>query len=179
MILVQVIGIVALLLDIASVQFKFRKTILSVQILASITWVVHFLLLGAISGAVMNSVGVLRSVSYFKFQTEPRPFWLPWAIGSVAVIASIFTWQGVVSLLPLIAMLLAIYGLWQKDEQKIRICLLLCIPLWFAYNLIFMSYAGMASDVLALVSGLIALWRYRKDRTKSVPIPHHSAHAVR
>lgn len=160
--IIQAVGLVALILGAVSVQFKHRSTILLVQILASVAWVLHFLLLGAYAGAIMNAVGVLRTVSYYVFRNE-RPSWLPWSLGGVAILATALTWQDATSLLPLVAILLIIYGLWQQSEQKIRIFFLLCIPFWFTYNLIFMSYAGMASDLLALVSGLIALYRHRKQ----------------
>ena len=163
MILIQIVGLIALILGVVSVQFKHRRNILLVQLSASVTWIIHFLLLGATSGAVMNAVGALRTYSYYVCRSEPRPSWLPWSIAVLAAIVTVATWQGMLSLLPLSAMLLAIYALWQKSEQKIRFYLTLCVPLWFAYNLTVMSYAGMASDLLALISGVIALYRYRKQ----------------
>ena len=162
MIFIQIIGIAALLLDIFSVQFKHRKTILLFKIAANVSWVVHFFLLGAFAGAIMNSVAALRTVAYYKFQDEPRPFWVPWLFAVLAVILTVATWQGAISLLPMIAILIAIYALWQRAEQKIRFFLMLCVPPWFIYNVSVMSYAGVASDILALVSGAVALYRYRK-----------------
>lgn len=163
MFLFQAVGFLALLLDVSSLQFKHRKNILILQILASVAWVIHFILIGAIAGAAMNGVGVLRSIGYYKFRSDPRPWWLPWALVALAIGVTIVTWKSVYSLMPLFAMILAIYGLWQKGEQKIRIVLLLCVPLWLVYNVIFHSYAGIASDLLALLSGSIALYRYRKQ----------------
>lgn len=131
--------------------------------MASVTWVAHFLLIGAVAGAAMNSVGVVRSVSYYNLRSHERLSWVPWIVVLLSVVATIITWQGIVSLLPMTAMIIACFALWQPGEQVVRLLLISCVPLWFVYNVIFHSYAGMASDVIALLSGLIALYRYRKQ----------------
>lgn len=161
---IQGIGIIALLLDIFSVQFKLRRQILGMQIAASSTWVCHFFLLGAYAGAAMNSVGIVRSVSYYKWRSKNRPDWVLIGVLTLSVVMTIITWQGMVSLLPLLAMMVAAIAFWQRDEQRLRLLLLGAVPLWFTYNLIFASYAGMLSDGLALFSTSIALYRYRRQR---------------
>lgn len=164
MLLFQVVGIAALLLDIASLQRKHRRHILIMQIMASITWVIHFGLIGAIAGAAMNSVGILRSVSYSRLPaTGPRPQGVLWSIIALSIVVTAIVWQGMASLLPMMAMIIAAIAFWQRSEQMIRLLLLLCVPLWFTYNLLFLSYAGMASDTLALISAIVALYRYRKQ----------------
>ncbi len=166
MIWIQLVGIAALLLDVGSLQLKHRKYILATQILASLTWVGHFLLLGATAGAGMNAVGVVRSVSYYAFPGKNRPWWLVWAIVVLSCLVTIVLWQGPVSLLPMAAMILAAIAFWQRSEQAIRLLLLLCVPLWFTYNVIFHSYAGMLSDAVACASALVALYRYRHQGFK-------------
>lgn len=161
MIWVQLVGLLALLLDISSVQFRLRKHILMVQIIASFTWAMHFLLLGAITGSAMNLVGVVRSISYFVFKDSKRNVLVPASIVLLSAVATTLVWQGYVSLLPMFAMMIAAIAFWQLDEQKIRVLLLLAAPLWFIYNYIFESYAGMLSDAIATISLVIALYRYR------------------
>ncbi len=163
MIWIQIVGILALLLDVGSFQLRQRKHILGVQILASSTWVVHFLLLGAMAGASMNGVGIVRSIVYYKFRGNNRPQWVLWMIVALSCFMTIIVWQGPVSLLPMMAMITAALAFWQRGEQTIRLLLLLCVPLWFSYNLIFHSYAGMASDIIAAISAVIALYRYREQ----------------
>ena len=171
---VQGIGVIALLLDIFSVQFKFRKQILGMQIAASSTWVCHFFLLGAYAGAAMNSVGIIRSVSYYKWRGRNRPKWVLIGVLVLSMIMTVVTWQGVVSLLPMFAMIVAAFGFWQRNEQRLRLLLLGAVPLWFAYNLTFSSYAGMLSDSLALFSTLIALYRYRYQGVSELERAHLS-----
>lgn len=161
MIWIQVVGLLALLLDVGSLQLKQRKHILTVQIMASSTWVAHFLLLGATAGASMNAVGIVRSISYYKFRGKNRPVLIMWVVIALSCAVTAMVWQGPISLLPMFAMIIAAIAFWQRSEQLIRLLLLLCVPLWFSYNFIFHSYAGMLSDVIACVSAIIALYRYR------------------
>lgn len=166
--LFQVVGLVALLLDILSVQRKRRKHILMMQIAASSTWAVHFLLIGATAGAAMNAVGIVRSMSYFSNRRR-RYARVPVMIMVLSVVVTALTWQGTLSLLPMMAMIIAAAAFWQRNEQVIRILLITAVPFWFAYNLIAHSYAGMTSDVLALVSTSTALYRYRRQGFATSP----------
>jgi hypothetical protein len=170
MLAVQAVGVCALLIDILSVQRKRRTNILAMQMVASVTWVIHFFLLGAISGAAMNAVGIIRSLSYYKWRGKHRPRRVLYMILALSVIMAAITWQGALSVLPLAAMIIAATAFWQRGEQVVRILLLVAAPLWFAYNFFSHSYAGMTSDVLALVSLSLALYRYRHQGFRPAPV---------
>lgn len=161
MIWVQLIGLVALLLDVGSLQLKYRSHILGVQIAASATWVAHFLLLGATAGAAMNTVGIVRSIGYYVSRSTRQSNIMMWMVIGLSIILTGLLWQGLVSLLPMFAMIIAAVAFRQRGEQIIRALLIICVPLWFTYNFIFGSYAGMASDLIALLSAVVALYRYR------------------
>jgi len=169
MIWIQLVGLLALLLDVGSLQLKQRKHILGTQILASLTWVTHFLLLGAVAGASMNAVGVVRSLTYYKSRGDNRSVWVMWAIIALSCLVTAAVWQGPVNLLPMFAMIIAAIAFWQRGEQTIRLLLLLCVPLWLTYNIIFHSYAGIVSDLIATISAVIALYRYRKQGFRPAP----------
>lgn len=159
-VLIQLVGLLAMLLGVTSVQWKHRSYILLTQVSASIMWVVHFLLLGALSGAAMNAVGGVRSVVFLR---KKRPRWLLWCLLAVVVAVGGLTWQGPLSILPTCGMLAGTLALWQQDEQRIRRLLLLASPLWFSYNLLVGSYAGIANELILITSILVALWRYRRS----------------
>lgn len=69
-IFIQAIGIVAMIISLVAVQFKFRKHILATHIISSVLWLAHFLLLGAITGAMMNVVGVVRLYVFSRWRVR-------------------------------------------------------------------------------------------------------------
>ena len=77
-ILIQAIGIAAMLCSIISFQGKRNKTILWLQFASNLLFLVHYLLLDAIIGAMMNVIAMLRAQIYLhrKQLRSDHPVWL-------------------------------------------------------------------------------------------------------
>lgn len=164
-ILAQIVGAIAFVLEIATVQWR-REQILFTQLIANGFWVVHFLLLGALSGAAMNVVGAIRSYVFYKTNHDRRSVLVLWAVLGLVLVAGMLTWQGWVSLLPIGGMITAVIAFWQLKEQRLRLLIFTSAPLWLAYNIIVGSYGGVANEIMLMVSSGIALWRYQQKRQK-------------
>ncbi len=159
---IQLFGVVALLIALFSYQLKRRNNILLLQLLSHGFWVIHFLLLGAFTGAALNSAGALRSTLFSKFSSRQRPIAIFILVLTIVVLAALLTWQGWKSLLPMTATIIGTIGFWQRDEQRIRLILLFASPFWFTYNFLVGSYVGMLSDTIVMASIFLALWKYRR-----------------
>ena len=59
------LGVVAVILGFVTYQMKSPKALLIVNLITCGVFCLHYLLIGAISGAVMNGLGILRNVVYF------------------------------------------------------------------------------------------------------------------
>ena len=66
----QVIGFFAMAFAIISFQMKTSGKILIVQSIASGLWIVHFILLSAYTGAVLNIFSVARNFLYYFLQKK-------------------------------------------------------------------------------------------------------------
>jgi hypothetical protein len=171
-IFIQLIGFVGVLFGVISFQPKKRKNILRFQLLSNLFWVIHFFLLGAVTGAALNGAGALRAYLFDKYNKRTsQSQWLLIGVISLMVALVLLTWQGWISLLPMIGMIVATIGFWQRDEQRIRLFLLFASPWWLSYNALSGSYAGVVSEVLATTSILVALWRYRRQRASALAVP--------
>ena len=62
----QVLGIVAPVLGLLSYQMKKQKNLLLLQLLNSIIFCLHYLMIGAISGMALNLVGLTRNAVFFR-----------------------------------------------------------------------------------------------------------------
>ena len=67
----QIVGLVAVALFLLSYQMKTRGGIIAMNLTSRILYVVQYLLLGAISGAVLDVLGSLASV---VAQNREKPF---------------------------------------------------------------------------------------------------------
>ena len=157
----QAIGLLAAGFIFASYQQRGRKKILILQIISGALFTVHFLLLGAYSGAAMNLLGTLRSLVYS--QSDKRwaksPVWLFVFIAAFSA-AGVLTWSGLKSILPLIAMLLTTVSLWLKSPRLIRAVTFPSSPMWLAYNVLVRSYSGILTECFVTTSLTIAIIRY-------------------
>lgn len=158
----QIIGIVALLFVLLSFQKNNRHFILLFLIIAQVLFTVHFGLLGAWTGAAMNGVAAVRT--YIFNQRESKNWsnnhvWLHlfvllfWILG-------IITWKENYSLLPILAITVDTFAVWNKKTSNIRLFMLIPRPLWFVYNFTVGSYAGMITEIFVLFSILISILRF-------------------
>ena len=65
MIIGQTMGIIAVILGFVSFQMRTRKQLMIVQIATAITFCVHYGLIGATSGMMMNILSTLRNLCYY------------------------------------------------------------------------------------------------------------------
>ncbi|MBR5144789.1 MAG: YgjV family protein, partial [Clostridia bacterium] len=70
---IQAIGIVAMALNITAFQFKNKRTLLLIICVGSALFSINMFLLGAITGGIMNLLGVIRSLVYVDKDKLPIP----------------------------------------------------------------------------------------------------------
>lgn len=168
---VQLVGFVALAVGLLGFQANKRGNMLKFQVAASVLYAVHFYLLGAFTGAVMNGVNAGRNYAFFKI--AKRTWLLPAGFMIIFALAGIITWQGPLSVLPTLAMLTGTLAFWQKNPTTIRLLELISPPLWFAYNAVAGSYPGMLAEIILFCSIILGIYRF--DIKKQHPAPELSA----
>lgn len=159
----QLIGFVALIVSLWVFQLNKRTTMLTAQLWGNLLFAIHFALLGAYTGAALNLVGAGRSYSFNKFRKKRWSGAIFWGFIGIFVAADIATWQGIISLLPLIGMISGAFAYWQPTAKSIRVLSLIAPPAWFIYNAVVSSYAGMATEVILMSSILIGMYRLDKQ----------------
>lgn len=159
-IIIQSIGFFSTALSLASFQQKSRKRILCFQMAASFTFSLHLILLGAITGGVLDFVSFIRTLIFSNNEKQwaKSPIWLYVFLLFFAV-SGILTWAGWVSLLAIAGTLIQTVSLWLKKPFHTRVVCLCSAPLWFVYNMLNMSYAGMVMEAVAAVSIIIGIIR--------------------
>jgi len=158
----QLIGMLALIIIVISYQFDDRKKLVFLQFFSGIFFSVHFLMLGAYTGGIINIVGVIRAAIYFykgKYPWSSSVTW-PIAFSAVSVIIGVVTWQNMLSLLPALAFICTSIALWTQNTKLTRIFCLSSSVLFIFYNFASASYSGVITEAIAICSLLIAFIRF-------------------
>ncbi len=158
----QIVGLCALALSTLSFQLNTRKKILIAQIFTAVLFSVHYGMLGAVTGAAMNGISVIRNLIFYY---RDRKFfsgniWVAIFVG-VNLITGILFWQDWTSVLCIAAIVISTVSLSLKDPKYVRMVLLLSSPFFLAYSVVTGSIGGALNDLIAGTSGVIAVIRYR------------------
>jgi len=167
-IVAQVIGFIAFLFIVLSFQNNKRSLILLFLIIAQTAFVVHFALLGAWTAVAMNAISTARTCVFHQRDRKDwanKRIWFYLFFGLFWV-AGILVWEGPYSLFPILAMSAETIGLWMEKTTHIRLLNLIPRPLWFIYNFIVGSYAGMLTEVFVFGSILVGILRFDVSKAK-------------
>ena len=164
----QIVGLVAVALYLLSYQMKHRGGIIAVNLSSRILYIVQYILLGAISGAVLDILGSVASVIAGKRDIPFIKKHLPLVfilvnimiIGAGVSIAIVN--QSFLDLLPIVGVVLHTGAFWLTRERIIRIVSLIGCPFWLTYNFASRAYGSALGDFLTMGSILIAMLKYRR-----------------
>ena len=169
MLIGQVLGIVAVILGFITYQMKSPKALLIVNLITCGVFCLHYLLIGAVSGCVMNLIGIFRNVVYTNRNKKifSSPAW-PFIFAAIMLAAGLVTWQDWRSVLMVCALVINSMALSMKNAQHIRWSLLITCPLVMIYDVLLHSYGGMVYEGMSIVSALIGIVRFRKTGKETV-----------
>ena len=167
---IQIIGFVALAISIIAFQFKKHGQIVFCKMASEFIFSIQYVLLGAWTAAVLDFISVIRNLLFCKL-VKKNISTLPVILvfGCFVIATGVFTYDGIASLLPIASKLLTTVSYGMKNEKLLRIITLPSCVFWIIYNVTVGSIAGVLTDSLALVSLLIAMYKF-DIKNQSVPI---------
>ena len=185
-ILIQAIGFVAIAVNIIAVQFNRYGTIIFFKTLGSLLFALHYLLLGAFTGMIMDIIGSIRNIIFSYNVRNNRSNKIPVIFFSLitlvfGIATIILTWNVskifwtdnvkiatiimvFISILSIIAKLISTISYSIKNPHRMRMFNLPSASCWLVYNLITFSIAGVINEVMTIGSIIIAELRFKKPR---------------
>lgn len=156
--LAQLIGLLGLIILLFSFQKNTRKDLLKYQIISSSFFSIQYLILGALSGFVMNITMCIRNLIFSKYENVPKKYITIVVI--IMIMLSLLSYNGPISLLPCLGSIMYTISL-AKSNLKITRCvnILTCI-LYAIYDIKVLAIAGLISTTIELLSTLFAIYRY-------------------
>lgn len=167
----QLLGIFAISLGVISYQVKTQNKLLLLQTLNALLFIIHYLMIGAISGMALNIVGLVKNAFYwYKSDKGGAGIVIPCIFASTVLGLGIFTaiqTQTWYSVFLIIGLTVHTVCFAIPDAQKVRASILFTSPMVLIYNIFAFSIGGMVYESVATVSAAIGFIRYKKSNKNS------------
>ena len=160
-ILIQIIGIAAMIFSVFSFQMNKHKHIMIMQILATSLFGLQYFMLGAYTGMAVDAVAAIRGIVFYNKDKKwaSSNIWIAVFI-VMFIVSGIFTWQGPSSLLMTGAMILNTFSFSFTKPKLVRSTILISSPLVLIYNIITGSIGGIINEICVELSSVVGLLRY-------------------
>lgn len=161
LVLGNAVGFISAVFGFISYQAKTPKKLLVLQCCVSASAVVSYAILGAWSGMALNIVCLLRNFTYAAKNVElfNKKIW-PYAMAVVIGGIGAASWQGAISLLVIVPLMINTVVLGWADNTKLRISILITSSVIIIYNLYFQAYFSTLMELMAIISSAIGLIRF-------------------
>lgn len=146
---------------------KKRKNIIIYNFGATIAMGVAYYFLNAYTGLAMIFVAIIRNILFYKNDDKKKNIFSLILIYAITITLTIFTYNGLLSLLSVIATMLYTYSIWQKNTKTYKI---LGVPigfLWISYNIYIKSIFGIICEGVLVISALIGFIKHN-DKKENV-----------
>ena len=137
-----------------------RRTILLCKLTCDIIWTFHYVLIGAYSGAALNILAIGRESVFYNKEKKwaSSIFWLYFFV-ALTIGSSLLTWEGPLSLLPMIGSCCAVVSFWCTKPLHIRLLAIPAQVLWLIYGILHVSVPSVISNIIALTAIGIGIYR--------------------
>lgn len=160
----QIFGIVGMAALFSIYQQKERKKLLLCKLTADIMWVIHYMLLGAVGGAIPNFVGIFRECVFINRDKKwANNIVFPVIFIAVNWLLALSTLKLPINFLPVCASTFVTVSLWVRNPTITKIIAVPVSVTFIIYDIFVGSWAGIVNESIALISILISFINGRKS----------------
>ena len=151
--IIQLIGVLAFIVLVASYYRKDTNKILAFHILAFILYCLHYFLLGANTGVLICFYELIRDSLYLKTDADKYIFF-----GSIpiCIFGTFLMYKSYIDILPLLSSIIDGYTL-TKNKKIVIIGAVISYSAWVIYNINVGSYSGVVTEGILVLSNLSIL----------------------
>lgn len=164
----QIFVIVSIILLGLTYFLKDKTKILVLCLFYCIFYGLHYLMLGALTGMMMNLVSFIRNYYFYKNskKNQKNSILILIILSSISLMFCAITYEDAFSIISMIASILSTYSIWQDD---IRLYKILAIPVsicFIIYAFHINSIAAIITETALLIVELVALLKlYFNNKT--------------
>ena len=158
---IQLIAIIAFCIWILAYYRKTVRDILIFQSAANILYFIHYLLLGALSGAYISFVGIVRNLLFLLFKKNKKILVIILIV--LYFIITVMFYENLYSIIPMCAC--SIYLLFMLKDNKISLLEgeFICALLWLVYGIFVHSYSSVITEGILCISCMVQIIKIKKQ----------------
>lgn len=171
----QIFTIIMYVLLAGTYYMKNRKMVLILNFLSLIANAIAYILLGAYTGLAMCIVALIRNIIFIVDENRngkrdtinKKDIIILVVLYAISIVSAIFTYDGIFSLLSVLATMLYTFSVWQK---KTNVYKFLGIPigiLWILYNTYIMSIFGIILESILLICSTTGYLIEKRNKKKT------------
>lgn len=156
----MIFSILASIALIISICIKDRKKSLFVQSTNCLFEAIYGFLISAYTGAVLSLVNVIRTFIFMHSEKINKKIYILILIifESIIIANCIYTWAGLISILPTIGSIIRTYCLWQSNMKLVRVSGMTTGIFYGLYYLYYQSWFIVLGDIILLCAGIISIY---------------------
>ena len=165
-IVAQIFGALALTILIISLQKNSKTKLLLHQSISSLLYALQYLFLNAYTGCFINLICMIRNMIFNRYpKKRPPVYWLIITIVLMIFFSSL-SYTGVISFLPMIAVILYSIALWHGNLTVIRTTEIISCSLYILYNIKVLAITGLIATIIELVGAIITVYKFDIKKKK-------------
>lgn len=165
-IVAQIFGAFALTILIISLQKNSKTKLLLYQSISSLLYALQYLFLNAYTGCFMNLICMIRNMIFNRHSKKRPPvYWLIITIVLMIFFSSL-SYTGIISFLPMIAVILYSIALWHGNLTVIRTTEIISCSLYILYNIKVLAITGLIATIIELVGAIITVYKFDIKKKK-------------
>lgn len=153
-------GVVCVALGATWPLYKTRRGVLWAQAAVHVAFSLHFYLLGAYTGSLMNALGLGQALAAIPLGKKPGFKIIYLLTLPVIAAGAVLTWQGVPSVFSSLALAMFSLARYQTNIMAMRVLMLLGILGWTVHDILVLSIPGLAADAISFAT---SLWMIRRE----------------
>ncbi len=141
---------------------KQKNKILYIQTIQIWITVLSNIILGGITGAIINAISLIRNILCYKNKLGLKEKIL---ITILSLFLSLkFNNLGVVGLLPLVRTVTYIWLMNVKDIGKFKLLIAFTMLMWLIYDIVIRSYTSAIFDFMNLIANIVTTFQIKKSK---------------
>lgn len=160
----NMIALIASIIMVYSGYLKQKKKILYAQTIQIGLSVLSNIILGGITGAIINVISCVRNILCYKEKLNNMSKII--LIALATILSLLFNNLGIIGLLPLISTIIYILLMNIKDVIKFKYLIIFTMILWLFYDLYIKSYTSACFDAMCIITNLSSIIQMNKQKFK-------------
>lgn len=145
---------------------KQKKKILHFQTVQIGMLVISNIILGGITGAIINALSLIRNTLCYKDKLGLKEKVV------ITILATILTLKfnnlGYIGLLPLISTVTYIWLMNIKNVKRFKLLIIFTMLMWFIYDIVIKSYTSAIFDFINIVANIVTLFQIKSVKKISI-----------